>query len=507
MTAAVLELVHVTKTFGHFSALSDVNLSVASGTVHGLCGENGAGKSTLIKILDGQYPTSTISGELKVDGVTVELTSPDDARRSGIAVVPQETSVIDTMTVAENIVLGRWPGGRVIRQGRVITEVSAFLGEVGIRLDARQLAGELSASRKQLLMIARALYARPRVLLLDEPTTALTHEEVENLYRIVTDLRTHGVTVLLISHKLEEITHLCDTVSVLRDSELVDTIPRSELTRDRLVRSMTGKDLTFLYPEHRRSPGEPLLTVTGVTVPDPRVHGRHAVVDVSITVRAGEVVGIGGPLGAGRSELLLSLVGALPRSGTVTVGGKVVPPHKPGHAGRLGLAFVPEERKTEGLLFNLDIAANTTVSALGRILRLGFLSRAKERSAAEAAIDRFHIVGATVKGALSTLSGGNQQKVLLSRALFTHPKVVLLDEPTKGVDIAAKAEIYRLIDSLASEGLSVLMVSSELPELLGNCDRIYMMNGGRMVREFDSRQTTREQLLEAAMSGSVSNHE
>jgi ABC-type sugar transport system ATPase subunit len=504
----VLELVHVTKTFGHFKALDAVCMAVHPGTVHGLVGENGAGKSTLIKILNGQYPTSSFSGDLLLDGDAFSLSSPEDARRKGIAAVPQETSVIDTMTVAENLVLGRWPGGRLIRQSSILREARSFLDDVGIHLRSSSLAGELSASSKQLLMIARALYAQPRMLLLDEPTTALTHAEVDNLYSIVNDLRGRGVTVLLISHKLEEIFHLCDTVSVLRDGELVDSIAREDLSRERLVKSMTGKDLAHLFPERQRTaPGGVVLRAANLRTPDPRVPGRLAVNDVSLEVRAGEVVGIGGPLGSGRSELLLALMGGLPRHGTVELGDRQLPAANPAAAAKAGLVLVPEERKTEGLLFNLDIAANVSLSALGRVLTGGILVRKREASEARHAIERFRIAGATPRGPLTSLSGGNQQKVLLSRAIFTQPRVILLDEPTKGVDIAAKSEIYELIGRLAEEGLAVIMVSSELPELLGNCDRILMMSGGRIAREFDATHTTREQLLEAAMSGSAKGHD
>ena len=499
-----LELMGVTKSFGHFKALDNVSMSVDNGTVHGLVGENGAGKSTLIKILNGQYASSSFTGDLRIDGESVDLASPDDARGNGIAAVPQETSVIDTMTVAENLVLGRWPGGRVVRQSAVAREARSFLEDVGIHLRASSLAGDLSASSKQLLMIARALYAQPRVLLLDEPTTALTHSEIENLYTIVNDLRGRGVTVMLISHKLEEIFHLCDRVSVLRDGELVDSIARADLSRERLVKSMTGKDLAHLFPErHKSAPGAVALRASNLNTPDPRVPGRLCVDDVSLEVRAGEILGIGGPLGAGRSELLLALVGGLPRRGVVEIGGIELHPGNPAAAAKAGLVLVPEERKTEGLLFNLDISANISLSALGRVLKGGFLTRKTETSEARQAIDRFRIAGATPAGSLASLSGGNQQKVLLSRAIFTQPKVILLDEPTKGVDIAAKSEIYELIGRLAESGLAVIMVSSELPELLGTCDRILMMNSGRITREFDATHTTREQLLEAAMSGSA----
>ena len=500
----VLELVQVTKAFGDFKALDSVSLRVEPGSVHGLCGENGAGKSTLIKILDGQYPRSSYSGDVLVDGHPVSQNSPDDAHRNGINVVPQETSVIDTLTVAENLFLGRWPGGRLVRRRALTSAARTFLDDIGIKLSPTALAGDLSASSKQLLMIARAVFAEPRVLLLDEPTTALTHGEVENLYRIVDELRAKGVTVLLISHKLEEIFHLCDHVSVLRDGEMVSSAPRSDWSRETLVKSMTGRDLAHLFPE--RGPvtiGSVALQARNISVADPRIPGRLAVDGLDIEVRSGEVVGVGGPLGAGRTELLLALMGGLRREGEVRVEGETLRPADPAAAARAGVVLVPEERKTEGLLFNLNIGQNVSLSSLRQIVRRGLISRKREDVRSQDAIERFQIAGASPRGAVSSLSGGNQQKVLLSRAVMTNPRVILLDEPTKGVDIGAKSEIYKVIAELAASGMAVLMVSSELPELLGNCNRILMMNRGRVVEEFDSSRTTREQLLQAAMSGSA----
>lgn len=501
---AALELRSVSKTFGRAVALTDVSFTVRKGSIHGLCGENGAGKSTLVKILNGQYPAGTYEGEVLVDGSLVALTSSSDALAKGIGVVPQETSVIGTMTVAENIALRGLPRWRAVRKRKLNQDVGVFLASIGIDLAPAQLVDELSTSSKQLLMIARALYDQPSVLLLDEPTTALTDSEMGNLHRVIRELSARGITIVLITHKLEEIFELCDRVSVLRDGALVDIIPAEELSSERLVGSMTGRDIADLYPRNHAPHGEEIrLSVENITVPHSTIPGRNVVDGVSFELRRGEVIGIGGPLGSGRSELLLAIYGATRRRGRVTLNGQELASNKPAMAVDRGLAIVPEDRKTEGLLFNMRIDDNMTLSALRAVSTGAFVSRRRQGKTTKQFIDEFGIAGARAAAGPGSLSGGNQQKLLLSRAIVPAPTVVLLDEPTKGVDVGAKADIYRSIARLASEGVSVVIVSSELPELLGNCDRILMMQKGRIVSEYHAEHTTREQLLEASMTGSV----
>jgi ABC-type sugar transport system ATPase subunit len=498
-----LELIKVGKSFGPTNVLRDVSFTVSRGSIHGLCGENGAGKSTLVKILDGQYPSGTYDGEVLVGGEHSELSSSRDALAHGIAVVPQETSVLDNMTVAENIVLGSLPAGRVVRSRKLHNEVAQFLDSINIDLDPALLVGDLRMSSKQLLMIARALYRRPSVLLLDEPTTALTDSEMDNLHALMKELSVGGTTVIIVSHKLEEILELCDRVSVLRDGSLVDLIEKPELTQSRLVKSMTGRSIDELYPRERsKVQDHVVLDAAGIVVPHPTIRGRNVVDDVSLQLRAGEVLGIGGPLGSGRSELLMALCGGLPRQGTVRLGGSALPGSRPDVAVARGMGFVSEDRKSSGLLFNLRIDDNVTLSAIRRFLTGPFVSRLRQRNATQERISQFAIAGARPTSWPGELSGGNQQKVLLARAILPSPDLILLDEPTKGVDVGAKADIYQTINELATSGVGVVIVSSELPELLGNCHRILMMQRGRIVSDHDSATTTREQLLEATMIGS-----
>jgi ABC-type sugar transport system ATPase subunit len=503
--SVALELIKVGKSFGPTNVLRDVSFTVTRGSIHGLCGENGAGKSTLVKILDGQYRSGTYDGEVLVGGEHSELSSSKDALSHGIAVVPQETSVLDNMTVAENITLGSLPAGRIVRSRILNSDVRQFLNSINMDLDPAQTVGDLRMSSKQLLMIARALYRRPSVLLLDEPTTALTDAEMGNLHLLIRELSAAGTTVIIVSHKLEEILELCDRVSVLRDGSLVDLIEKAELTQSRLVKSMTGRSIEELYPPHRSEVQERVvLDAEGIVVSHPTIRGRNIVDNVSLQLRAGEVLGIGGPLGSGRSELLMALCGGLPRQGTIRLAGSALSGSRPDIAVARGIGFVSEDRKSSGLLFNMRIDDNVTLSAVRRFLTGPFVSRARQRAATQSRISQFVIAGATPASWPGELSGGNQQKILLARAILPSPKVILLDEPTKGVDVGAKADIYQTIHELAESGVGVVIVSSELPELLGNCHRILMMQRGRIVSDHDSATTTREQLLEATMIGSWS---
>lgn len=499
-----LELRGVGKRFGRSIALDNVTLGVRAGTVFGLCGENGAGKSTLVKILDGQYPGGTFTGELLVGGEPVSLGSSADALARGIAVVPQETHVVGTMTVAQNIVIGAVPRFRPVLPRRVNAEIGEFLDSIGIDLDPRQPADELSMSSKQLLMIARALYRRPTVLLLDEPTTALTESEIANLHRLVRELAARGVTIVMISHKLEEIFELCDDVGVLRDGELVGVFDARSLTQDALVRAMTGKDIADLYPSRAGTPADAVaLTVTDLVVAHPARRHRRVVDGVGFVVRSGEILGIGGALGSGRSETLLAIAGGIHRSGEVIADGVVIPAGDPPAALRAGITMLTEDRKSLGLLFNLTVGDNMTLAAMRLVSRWGLTRRVLQDRIAAEQVARFSIAGATSATPPAALSGGNQQKVLLSRAIVPNPRIVLLDEPTKGVDVGAKADIYRAIADLADSGVAVVLVSSELPELLGNCDRILLMRNGRVEAEFRAGDVTREQLLAASMTGSA----
>lgn len=502
-----LQLRDLGKTFGAIRVLGDVTFNVMKGSIHGLVGENGAGKSTLVKILDGQYPAGTYDGAIWVNGEIVEMSSSRDASSRGIAVVPQETSVLENMTVAENIVVGSLPPWRLVRKKALFSQIGAFLASVNIDLEPQMVVEHLSMSSKQLLMIARSLYQKPTVLLLDEPTTALTETEMNNLHSLVRALASDGVTIIIVSHKLEEIVSLCDTVSVLRDGKLVDVVPASELEPTRLVKSMTGRSIDDLYPRDKALPSQRVVLVArDIQVQHPSVPGRKVVDGLSFELRAGEVLGVGGPLGAGRSELLLALMGVLARQGDVELDGVALPALKPGLAVRRGMGLLSEDRKATGLLFNMENGDNVTISAIKKFTNRGTVSRNRQRDAAQTFIQKFSIAGASPVSRPGELSGGNQQKLLLARAILPSPLVLLLDEPTKGVDIGAKADIYRTIHNLSAEGVGIIIVSSEVPELLGNCHRVIIMNQGRAVAEHESSATTHQQLLEAIMSTTFTDH-
>lgn len=500
--AYALELEDITKRFGGVTALGGVTVRVRRGEVHGLVGENGAGKSTLLKVLDGYYPVGSYDGSVRIDGTEAALHSPQDARALGIAIVPQETSVIDTLSVGENICFGA-DGQRVLASVREMQRrAAAFLAERRLPLDARTTVSRLNSSHKQLVMIARALYRSPRVLILDEPTSALTREETTRLFEIVRQLRDDGLTSIFVSHRLDEITELCDRVSVLRDGKVADELARDEFDVERIVTSMIGRRITDLYPDGGGAAASEseVLRIEGLSVRDPERPGAFAVRDVSLSVAAGEIVGVGGLVGAGRTELLAACYGRLPiAEGRVLLEGRPLAVRSPREALQAGIGLVTEDRKRDGLLFNLGVRENVTLSylrTLGRVL----ISPAEERRVAERAVEQLSIATRSIDTPVGNLSGGNQQKVMLARALGRRPKVLLLDEPTVGVDIGAKAEIYRLIRELAATGVAIVIVSSESAELLGMCDRFVVLRDGEVRDRFTAAEASEQRLMTAAMT-------
>ena len=497
----LLRMEGIEKTFGGVRALRGATVEVARGTIHGLVGENGAGKSTLLKILDGQYPHGTFAGTITLDGQQIELHSPQDARAKGIAIVPQETHVIDSLTVAENICLGGHTRATVSIK-EFWRASGEFLERLGIPLNPRDEISWLSASQRQLVMIARALYQEPSLLILDEPTSALTKEESVRLFGLLVRLRLQGMTTVFVSHRIDEVVELCDSVTVMRDGFSVAEISRDEMRPQAIIRHMIGKDLTELFPS-RKVPraSAPMLEVSNLSVRNPNRRHLYSVRDVSLTAQPGEIVGIGGLVGSGRSELLRAIYGDLPTSsGTIRLNGQEFSPRRARDAINSGVGFVTEDRKKEGLAFNLSVRENLTLSDIARYG--GFLLRGRKESATVAEqLERFSVVSETVDSPIGTLSGGNQQKVLLGRSLQLLPKLLLLDEPTVGVDIGAKREIYRLIAELSDKGIAVVMVSSESTELLGLCDRILVLRAGEIVDQFDRSEASEARLMSAAMVG------
>ncbi|HZP50467.1 MAG TPA: sugar ABC transporter ATP-binding protein [Actinocrinis sp.] len=487
------------KSFGPVRALAEVSLDVRAGEVLALMGENGAGKSTLLRVLSGEHAPDT--GRLLLDGEPVAFGSPISAHKAGLRVVQQEPEIVPHVSVAENIYLGALPKrGRIIDKRTLIDQVRADIDRYGFAsmLDPRTPGSALSAAQRQLVEILRALTGDVRVIAFDEPTSSLSDHEVDALFSLIRRLRDEGVAVVYVSHRMPEIFAIADRVAVLRDGRYVGDRRVCETREAELVRMMVGRDLADMFTRDPRERGEieqreVVLAVRGVTTGDVR--------DVSIEVRAGEVVGLGGLVGAGRSELALALVGAVPiHAGTVEVAGKPLRLRGPGDALRAGIGFAPEERKAQALLLHRSIRDNVSLAILRRISRLRVVKRGAEREVARKYVQQLSVRASSIEQEVGTLSGGNQQKTVLARWLARRPRVLILDEPTRGVDVGAKAEIYSIVNDLAAEGMALLVISSELPELLGLCDRIVVMQGGRVTGRLARSEATEERVLALAMA-------
>ncbi|MEE4540580.1 sugar ABC transporter ATP-binding protein [Streptomyces sp. V4-01] len=488
----VLALEGVSKSFGAVRALRDVSLRLYAGEAHALAGENGAGKSTLIKVLAGVHRPD--AGAVLIDGARVALHGPADARDAGVAVIYQEPTLFPDLSVAENIFVGRQPRrslGRV--DHRAVTAATADLfARLGVSLDPAQPARGLSIADQQLVEIAKALSFDARVLIMDEPTAALTGAEVARLFGVVRALREGGAAVLFISHRLEEVFALCQRVTTLRDGALIASEPVAGLTEEELVRRMVGRDLDALYPKQHSEVGDVALSVRRLT--------REGVfTDVSFEVRHGEIVGLAGLVGAGRSEVARAVFG-VDRwdAGEVAVDGRPLKPGSPSLAMAAGLALVPEDRRAQGLVMDLSIARNINLTGLRTTSRAGVMNRAAERSRAVDWAVRLQVKYARLADLAGTLSGGNQQKVVLAKWLATEPRVLIVDEPTRGIDVGTKAEVHRLLSRLAADGLAVLMISSDLPEILGMADRVLVMHEGRLAAEIPRDQASEESVMAAA---------
>jgi rhamnose transport system ATP-binding protein len=473
----LLALSGVNKSFGAVAALRDVRLELAAGEAHALVGENGAGKSTLVKILSGVYAPD--AGTITMDGQPLVLGGPADARAAGIAVIYQEPTLFPDLSVAENIFMGRQPlrGMRRIDPTVMRTRTKELFARLGVHLDPDRPARGLSIADQQLVEIAKALSFDARVLIMDEPTAALSGVEVERLFAVARSLRDAGAAVLFISHRFDEVFALCERITVMRDGRWVDTQPAADLTIDQVVRKMVGREVSAMYPKLDTEPGDVRLEVRGLT--------REGFFDdVSFTVRAGEIVALAGLVGAGRSEVIRSVFG-IDRydAGEVLVDGRKLARGSTAAAIEAGLALVPEDRRQQGLVMELSVERNATLPRRWALSRWGLLFGGSERRFARDWARRLQVKAAHLANPVSTLSGGNQQKVVLAKWLSTQPQVLIVDEPTRGIDVGTKAEVHRLLSQLAAEGVAVLMVSSELPEVLGMADRILVMHEGRLVAD------------------------
>ncbi|MEV4019410.1 sugar ABC transporter ATP-binding protein [Nonomuraea angiospora] len=491
----VLAMRAIGKSFPGVRALDGVSLTVAEGEVVALLGENGAGKSTLMNILAGVF--KDYEGEIEIGGEVAHIHAPKDARRHGIAMIHQELNLVPELSIADNIFLGQERA--ILDRKATEPRTAELLRGVGLDLSPRTLIKQCKIAERQLIEVAKALSQNVRVLVMDEPTSALADAEVHRLYEVIRDLTGRGVAVIYISHRLEELEEIADRVVVLRDGQYIGE--RTGIDRDELIQMMVGRPLGEMFPRaDGGSTGEELLTVERLSVPGEPGSGRTALRDVSLSVRAGEIVGVAGLMGAGRSELLESIFGVHRAQGEMTLGGRTYRPKSPRGAIRRGVALVAEDRKAQSLVLGNTIGFNASLPSLKRFLRLGVVDAKREHAAVERQVRELRVKAPGTRFTVGNLSGGNQQKVVLAKWLLTAPSLILMDEPTRGIDVGAKAEIHALMSALAAEGKGVLVASSELPELLAMCDRILVLCEGRITAEFPRGQATQEAILEAAMA-------
>ncbi|MFD1695873.1 multiple monosaccharide ABC transporter ATP-binding protein [Roseibium aestuarii] len=496
----ILEMRRITKTFPGVKALDTVNLTVNEGEIHAICGENGAGKSTLMKVLSGVYPFGTYDGDIVYQGETAQFRNIRDTEERGIIIIHQELALVPQLSIAENIFLGneRARNG-VIDWRETNRRTEELLAKVGLSEPPTTKVDSIGVGKQQLVEIAKALSKNVKLLILDEPTAALQENDSRKLLDLMLELKAQGVTCIIISHKLNEVRYVADRVTVIRDGMTVHSMDAKEgLSEDEIVRHMVGRDMTHRYPEHARTPGDMLLEVRDWNVWHPEHTDRQVIRDAAMNVRAGEVVGIAGLMGSGRTELAMSIFGrsyGRNISGQVSLRGQPIDVSTVDRAIGSGLAYVTEDRKTLGLILEETIRFNTTLANLEGVSKGGVLKRNEETRVAERYREALAIRTPSVFQKAMNLSGGNQQKVVLAKWLFTEPDVLILDEPTRGIDVGAKYEIYTIINELAAEGKGVIMISSEMPELLGMCDRIYVMNEGELVGELSAAEANQERIM------------
>ena len=489
----LLELRGITKTFPGVVALDNVDFSVRAGEVHALLGENGAGKSTLIKVVSGAYHPN--KGEILFDGRPVSISGTRESAELGVSVIYQETSLYPELSVAENIYMGRQPTRRfgAVDWPAMRSDSEELFRVLDVEMNVRHKVSRLTVGNRQRVEIAKALSHQAKILIMDEPTASLTAHDVRTLFDIVRRLRDQGVGIIYISHRLEEVFELADRVTVLRDGRYVDTLDVADATPQILINMMVGRSLDNLFPKADAPIGEPILEVRNLS-------HDGLVRDASFTLHKGEILGLSGLVGSGRSDLAQVIFGAIPAdSGEILIEGRRVDIHTPREAMRLGIAYVSEDRQGQGLVLPMTVKENTTLATLTEMTRFGLVRTNVEEEAATAAVEKLQVRTPSIHQKVENLSGGNQQKVVLSKWLLGKPKVLILDEPTRGIDVGAKAEIHRLMGELAMQGIGILMISSELPEILGMSDRVLVMRRGRIVGEFDRAEATQENIISKAI--------
>lgn len=493
MSEYILEMKGIKKRFGGIKALDGVDLRLRPGEVHALLGENGAGKSTLMKILGGSYTKD--EGTIYMNGKEVDLSSPEKARRNGIAVIYQEQALVDCLTVADNIMLGHFPSrGGVINDKKMAEMSKLAMEQVGANFKPQTMLSQLGIAQKQFVEITKAVALNAKILIMDEPTSVLTLPETRVLFTLIKKLKARGMSIIYISHRLEELAEIADRCTVLKDGTYVCTCDYQSVTKDQLIEYMTGRKIANIYPEHGKNVGNVVLEVKGLS------GGNFH--DVSFCLRAGEVVGFSGLVGSGRSEVARAIFGADPyTSGEVRLEGRKVKFRLPRQALKSSIVYITEDRKGNGLFLQMPISNNIVVSVLSRLSRHGVLNGKAEREVSRAYISKLSIKCSSERQLVGDLSGGNQQKAMIARAMVTKSKVIIIDEPTRGVDVGAKAEIYKIIRQLADENAAVMVISSELPEVIGISDRIIVMHEGRVMAELDHAEATEQKILSYATGG------
>jgi D-xylose transport system ATP-binding protein len=502
-TDVILDIQHVTKQFPGVIALSDVSLEIRRGEIHGICGENGAGKSTLMKILSGVYPHGTYEGKVVYQGseLVLEGGSIRQALGAGIAIVYQELTLVPGMTVGQNIFLGREPTKNgIVNWNKLYSDTREILTTYSLDIEPHAIVSHLGVGKMQMVEIAKALSEEANILILDEPTSALTESEANRLMEILQSLKAHGVTCIYISHKLQEFFQITDRVTVLRDGKVVATLPTSELTQESMVKLMVGREMSKRFPTHHRKPGEVILQVSDLQAAAPQNGGGINLKDVTFDLRRGEILGIAGLMGSGRTELAMSLFGEYGAitGGSILLEGREYKPRDANYAIESGFSLVPEDRKAQGLILMQSILKNISLPNLHQFSSFMQINRNKELQASLQQAKSLEIKAPTLEVATNTLSGGNQQKVVIAKWLMSNPRILIMDDPTRGIDVGAKYEIYRLMNDLAENGVSIIMTSSDLEEVLGICDRIMVMSRGHSSGVLDAAEATQERIMALA---------
>ena len=502
LTDNILEMRGITKEFPGVKALDNVSFIVKRGSIHALVGENGAGKSTLMNVLSGLYPYGSYTGDIVYEGEVCKFSKIKDSENKGIVIIHQELALIPYMSIGENMFLGNERGKRfAIDWDKTHAEATKYLKTVGLHESSKTLIKDIGVGKQQLVEIAKALSKNARLMILDEPTSSLNEADSQALLDLLLEFKKQGMTSIIISHKINEVSYVADDITILRDGKTIETLTKGvdDIGEDRIIRGMVGRELEDRFPQRAvKNIGDVALEVKHWNVYHPIYADKKIIDDVSFTVRRGEVVGLSGLMGAGRTELAMSVFGrsyGTNISGTVEIHGKEVKLHSPRQAIEAGIAYVTEDRKGNGLILSNPISVNTTLANLKGVTRRGVIDKDKELAVAEEYRAKLRTKTPSVLQNVGNLSGGNQQKVLLAKWMYADPDILILDEPTRGIDVGAKYEIYCIINDLVAEGKSVIMISSELPEVLGMCDRIYVLNEGKIVGEFDQAEATQEKIM------------